>query len=285
MQLGLSANFVWMNLLKTVLEQGRDVAPRGLATKEILNFTTKIDMTRPMVTWPERVSSDANSKFHAFMFAEAAWILGGENRVETIAPFSKMISRFSDDGIFYHGAYGPKIIDQISHVVKSLSEDPFSRQAVINIWRESPPPTKDVPCTISVQFMLRDGILYCFDTMRSSDAWLGWPFDVFNFTMLSLMVAVLLKPRLGYTPTLGTLHLTAASQHLYEKNFEAARSVLSSSFVDTPTTVKITPDVFNSQMTSRELIDALWVTAHVLKDSTRSLEEACTWMGSVTCQK
>ena len=89
-----------------------------------------------------------------------------------------------------------------------------------------------LPCTISVQFVIRDGKLHCFDTMRSSDAWLGWPFDVFNFSMLAWMVLTLLRCRcnsdnhVSVGLELGSLHLTAGSQHLYIKNQDAVHEIL-----------------------------------------------------------
>ena len=109
-------------------------------------------------------------------------------------------------------------------VVDALSRDPDSRQAVIEIWRPNPRDSRDVPCTLTVQWMIRDGKLHCLDSMRSSDAWLGWPYDVFNFSMLSLYILLMLKERSAITLQhidlmarlqLGDLHLTAGSSHLY----------------------------------------------------------------------
>lgn len=225
-----TANQSWIRLLRTLSIHGSQANPRSMDTKEILGFQSVVDMNYPIVTVPRRVT--AGKTFHSFMFAEAHWILTGQNRVSSIKPFSAAIERFSDDKIFYHGAYGPKIIDQLTHVVDCLDKDPMSRQAVINIWRENPRVSKDIPCTISVQFMVRDGKLHCFDTMRSSDAWLGWPFDVFNFSMLAWMVLTLLRCRcnsdnhVSVGLELGSLHLTAGSQHLYMTNQDAVNEIL-----------------------------------------------------------
>ena len=225
-----TANQSWIRLLRSLSIHGSEANPRSMVTKEILAFQSVIDMNYPIVTVPRRVAAGEN--FHSFMFAEAHWILTGQNRVSSIKRFSASIERFSDDRIFYHGAYGPKIVDQLTHVVDCLDKDPMSRQAVINIWRENPRVSKDIPCTISVQFVIRDGKLHCFDTMRSSDAWLGWPFDVFNFSMLAWMVLTLLRCRcnsdnhVSVGLELGSLHLTAGSQHLYIKNQDAVHEIL-----------------------------------------------------------
>ena len=59
------------------------------------------------------VLSKARSLGYKFMVAEAFWILSGRNDVEFMDKFSNKIKDFSDDGIFFNGAYGPKIIDQL----------------------------------------------------------------------------------------------------------------------------------------------------------------------------
>ena len=207
------ADDVWLGLLDKINRYGEQFAPRGQGTLEILGQQTMVDMRWPIVTIPERKMG------YKFMAAEAAWILSGDNRVSTISPFSRNISNFSDDGETFFGAYGPKIMDQLAHVVKTLELDPDSRQAVINIWRENPPPSKDIPCSISVQFLIRNNKLHCQYTMRSSDAWLGWVYDVFNFSMLSGVVLLGLGHKFPQLE-LGFLTLTAGSQHLYDRDRE-----------------------------------------------------------------
>ena len=75
------------------------------------------------------------------MAAEALWILSGDNKVETIAPYNKNIKQFSDDGIIFQGAYGPRIISQLDYVIESLRKDRESRQAVLTIWNPNPKPS------------------------------------------------------------------------------------------------------------------------------------------------
>jgi thymidylate synthase len=220
----LSANEAWTSLLAKILEHGKESKPRGLRIIELLNNTTQVSMIRPIVTANRRKLG------FKFMAAEAWWIISGRNDVESISPFSPHIAAFSNDGYHFDGAYGPKIIDQLRYVCDTLEDDLESRQAVIEVWRPNPRTSKDIPCTLSIQWMIREEhgqlLLHCFDTMRSSDAWLGWPYDVFNFSMLSAYILLMLKKRakLGLTQRkmedvarlkLGRLHLTAASQHLY----------------------------------------------------------------------
>lgn len=244
----------WKQALRTLLEHGLTVSPlsagaawRGRANRELRAFQTVIPMRTPVLL------SKSRKLGFRFLTAEAAWICSGDNKVSTIAPYAKAISSLSDDGQRFFGAYGPKFIEQLSFVVETLIKDPASRQAVIQIWREQPRTTKDTPCTLSWQFLLRDGELHCVATMRSSDIWTGWVYDVFNFSMVSAIVALELRQQakvfltgatsmpVSYgtsveevtarlemieTIQLGNLYLTAGSQHLYEMDVDGAQACL-----------------------------------------------------------
>lgn len=224
--------YVWLEAINDILTNGDEVSPRGQKTKEILQRTIEVDMRRPVLTIPQRKLS------YKFMAAEAYWILTGDNRVATIAPYNKNISQFSDGGETFFGAYGPKILSQMDYVIKKLMADPDSRQAGLTIWRECPPETKDVPCTVAIFFNIRNGLLNCHVFMRSSDVWLGVPYDVFNFSMLSHMICCFFNSdEIKVRP--GTLYLTAASSHLYERNFETARECISAEILEQAPTPEI----------------------------------------------
>lgn len=215
-----SASDQWLEAISNVVTNGVKVSPRMLSCTEIIGLQTRVDMNAPVMCVMER------NLGYRFMAAEAAWILSGDNRVKTIAPYSKAISKFSDDGVLFYGAYGPKIRDQVRYAANQLMKDPDTRQAVINIWRENPPITKDVPCTLSVQFLIRDGKLHVIDTMRSSDLWLGWPYDVFNFSMLARYILIYIRQVSGRSYALGNLYLTAGSAHLYDTDIDDAIDLL-----------------------------------------------------------
>ena len=121
------ANLAWLTLLEAILDQGEEQTPRGKRTLEIIGKTTKFDMSKPIITVRNRKLG------YKFLAAEAWWIASGSNRVDEIAPYSKMISSFSDDGLTFRGAYGPKIMDQLPWVAEQLSNDPNTRQAVLSI--------------------------------------------------------------------------------------------------------------------------------------------------------
>lgn len=219
-----SANFEWLSELSWAFNKGNDVTPRGQLTKEVLQQTSIVNMRRPVVTLPERKLSTK------FLGGEAYWILSGDNRVETIAPYNKNIVNYSDDGQTFFGAYGPRILSQLDYVIDKLKSDADTRQAVLTIWRENPPETKDVPCTVAVHFMIRDHKLNCHVYMRSNDLWLGFPYDVFNFSMLSHLVCCKLNAFVvengGVIIEPGMLYHTASSRHIYEQHFEQVEQLI-----------------------------------------------------------
>jgi thymidylate synthase len=167
----------------------------------------------------------ARNLSYDFMYREAWWILSGNNRTDLLTKYAPSMMKFSDDGWRLNGAYGPKIVDQMSYVLETLGNDPSSRQAVINIWRERPGSSKDIPCTLSVQFLIRDKHLHMVVTMRSSDIWLGLPYDVFTFTMLACQLGIELNKDWGMELSLGTCYHNAGSRHVYMSDWEKINSV------------------------------------------------------------
>ena len=203
--------------------------PRGLKIAEVLNDSWIIDMDNPIIL------NEARKLSYDFMFGEAAWMLSGKNDVATVSKYAGAIKRFSDNGITFFGAYGPKIIDQLPYVLDILEKDQDTRQAVLNIWRENPRSSKDIPCTLSLQFFLRKASdtlwLHTVATMRSNDIYLGTPYDSFNFSAISFYLALLLNER-GIECKLGKLNIQAGSRHLYETDFKKVDDILTSDDID-----------------------------------------------------
>ena len=214
----------WRALLGSILYSGQDVAPRGQPTKEVLhtNFIT-VDMARAVVTDPVRKLN------YRFMCAEALWILSGSNELAPLTKFNSKMAQFSDDGRTLAGAYGPPVTAQLDYVVKALLDDRETRQAALTIWRQNPPKSRDVPCTIAMAFSIRDDRLHQHVFMRSSDAWLGIPYDIFSFSCIGLWVACVFNQNVDRRAVLpGQLTISMTSSHLYERDLENARAVLDS---------------------------------------------------------
>lgn len=212
-------NIEWISRLLDLINDGEEHHPRGLKVKELLNQQFTVNMSHPILSIPDRKLG------YRFMVREAWWIMDGRNTVDTITNYSKAINTFSNDGIHFDGAYGPRVVDQIRYIVDTLEKDPDSRQAVMTIWRPNPRESKDIPCTVAVQWFIRNGTIHCVDTMRSSDIWLGLPYDIFNFTMLTGYIMLCLKQR-GIHLDLGTISINAGSQHIYENQFEKAKNII-----------------------------------------------------------
>jgi thymidylate synthase len=148
-------------------------------------------------------------------FAELCWYLSGSDDPAFIGHYIPRYTELADNGRL-HGAYGPRLlkwrgeIDQLAQVTAILKTKTDSRQAVIQLFdaADLTAPHKDVPCTCSLQFFKRTGRLDLVTYMRSNDAFLGFPHDVFAFTMLQELIATYLSLELGsYKHVVGSLHL------------------------------------------------------------------------------
>lgn len=204
----------WLCLLN-YLKYARLVNPRGLPCREYEGTVIRVnDLRCNILVHPKRKLN------YRFLVAEWLWIAFGRNDVATLARYNPELGKFSDDGLTFAGAYGPRLAPQWDWVYEKLKADPQTRQAICSIWTPTPGPSKDVPCTLNFQFLLRDGQLNAIVNMRSSDAWLGLPYDFFTFSQLTNSLA----GRLGVVP--GWLQLNLGSSHLYEADREKALAVL-----------------------------------------------------------
>lgn len=207
-----SAESEWKRILGELLNVPDETpSPRGKETREQVGGRYRVQMP----AFLDLVDREVNVPF---MFAEAAWILSGSNRLADIRPFMNGYQAFSDDGVFLQGAYGPRVVDQLGYVVDCLEADHDSRQAFINIWRERPRSSKDIACTTSMQFILRRGQLHSVTTMRSQDVVYGYTYDVSTFSAVANAVRLLLQER-GVDSRLGHLTVNAGSLHLYRDPF------------------------------------------------------------------
>lgn len=204
----------WLVHLNALQEYGTCIGPRGMGTRELLNRTISFDGRTCLLDVPSRGLN------YRFAVAEFVWMAFGQRAVEPLSQFNQVMSQFSDDGITLTGAYGPHICGLKQRVLRKLKDDPNTRQAVIVIPRPSVYSTKDEPCTLAFQLLLRGGKLHGVLTMRSSDAWLGVPYDAFTFGMLLNCFA----GELGVE--VGRLTMNLASAHLYDRDLDAAQRVL-----------------------------------------------------------
>lgn len=164
-----------------------------------------------------------------YALGELLWYGAGDNSVEFISAYGKMWERLTDDGITNNSAYGEIIegrhmFNQAKQVVKQLKEDPNSRRAKININvpNINSITTNDEPCTLTLQYLIRDGKLNATTMMRSNDVWFGLPYDVLFFTTLQKVIA----EDLGIE--CGTYFHFVTSMHMYLRNKEDIVKAVSS---------------------------------------------------------
>lgn len=212
----------WPQLLEYVLRFGREVKPRGQATTEVTAASFTLTDPRRAIIW-----SGARKLNHAFGAAEFLWVISGQDDSDVLGFYNSKMLDFADQlpkRVGYpprlFGAYGPPIVEQLPYVVDNLTRDPDSRQAVITIWRPSPPATRDVPCTVALQFLRRENKLELITTMRSNDLFLGTPYDVPLFCRVQSYVASVLGLEVG------PYHHQAGSLHIYERNIEELKPAL-----------------------------------------------------------
>lgn len=183
------------------------MSPREQSTREeIDSHVLNINSTWNLLDVPKRKLN------FRFAVAEWLWMSMGLSDVETLAFYNSKMRAFSDDGERLTGAYGPHICAQLPRIIRQLERDWSTRQAVIEIPRPQDEHTKDNPCSLSLQFLHRRGQLHCIATMRSSDLWLGVPYDTFTFTQIQSAIAGRLKTTRGF------FSLHAGSSHLYERD-------------------------------------------------------------------
>lgn len=204
----------YSDLVNEIILTGERVSPRGQQTLELRNVT--IEILNPRKSAPLGVNRKLPTKIVA---AEAIQLLAGVSDLRQLdAASNGNFTRFSDDGVVLSGAYGPRTHSQLANVVRTLRDDPDSRQAGATIWHghETDNPSKDVPCTLNLFFSIRNKKLEMSTYMRSNDVWLGSAIDFPVFCQVQSSVAWALGVEIGsYTHT-------AVSLHIYEQDIEAA---------------------------------------------------------------
>lgn len=172
---------------------------------------------------------------------ELCWYLSGSNSAAQISYYIPAYER-EGEGDEVHGGYGPRLINwngvnQISSVIETLRLKPSSRRAVIQLFDHDDlqGTYKDVPCTCTLQFLIRNNEMQLISYMRSNDVYLGLPHDIFSFTMLQELVACSLDLSVGrYVHFVGSLHL-------YERDRSKAMAFLKEGWQGTTSCMPVMP--------------------------------------------
>jgi thymidylate synthase len=218
----------YLDLLQHVLQNGHPKADRtGTGTLSVFGWQMRFDLAErfPLIT-TKRVH--LKSVIH-----ELLWFLRGETNVKSLNEAGVSIW---DEWAAPDGELGPiygyqwrswptadgRQIDQIAEVLRLLRCEPHSRRMIVSAWNVGDVPKMALaPCHTMFQFYVLDGKLSCQLYQRSADVFLGIPFNIASYALLTLMLAQVTQLALGeFIHTLG-------DAHLYLNHLEQAREQLS----------------------------------------------------------
>lgn len=233
----------YLDLLKTVLEQGTDRTDRtGTGTHSLFGHQLRFDLSEgfPLLT---------TKKVHLkSIIHELLWFLSGDTNVKYLNDNGVSIwNEWADEEGNLGRVYGAQwrswktssgeTVDQIQELLSNLKRDPYSRRHLVVAY--NPGEIKEMalpPCHAFFQFYIANGKLSCQLYQRSADIFLGVPFNIASYALLTMMMAQVLDLRPGdFVHTFGDLHL-------YNNHIEQAKLQLSRDTKSLPL-MKINPEV------------------------------------------
>jgi thymidylate synthase len=223
------------DLLRLVLEQGAPRADRtGTGTLSVFGAQARFDLR-------ERFPLLTTKKLHLkSIIHELLWFLQGDTNVRSLNEKGVTIwDEWADEKgelgpvygaqwIRWRGA-GGAVINQIDNVMAEIKRNPESRRLIVSAWNVADIEQMALPpCHVLFQFYVRDGELSCQLYQRSADLFLGVPFNIASYSLLTMMVAQVCDLRPGeFIHTFGDLHL-------YQNHLDQAREQLSRQFRPLP---------------------------------------------------
>lgn len=259
-------------LFLNVLKSGSKIAPRGITTIEMINSHMIIEQPRMRI-----VTSKTRKQNVGIGIAEFIAIIREIDDVPFFSKVSKSFAKFSSNGKVIDGAYGGRMnhgdsakSNSVRQVIKLLGKDPASRQAVIPIFQKKDlsPKSNATPCTMTLQFMIRDEKLICITNMRSNDVEWGVTYDVFMFTMLQEFIA----NQLGIE--VGQYYHNAGSIHIYDYHFDRFNSYL------TEASSAIKPQPMRKMPRNFDFCECLLIEQAIRCDTFSHFDQTCSLMKS-----
>ena len=233
----------YLDLLRHVLEHGDEKADRtGTGTRSVFGWQMRFDLGEgfPLVT---------TKKLHTrSIIHELLWFLKGETNIAYLKDNKVSIwDEWADESGELGPVYGKQwrswegadgaAIDQISWLIDEIKRNPDSRRLIISAWNVADLPKMALmPCHSLFQFYVVDGKLSCQLYQRSGDIFLGVPFNIASYALLTHMVAQVCGLKVGdFVHTLG-------DAHLYSNHFDQAREQLARTPGTLPT-LHLNPEV------------------------------------------
>ena len=235
----------YLDLIQQIYDRGAIKEDRtGTGTRSLFGHQMRFDLADsfPLLT---------TKKLHLrSIIHELLWFLTGDTNIQYLRD-NKV--RIWDEWADEDGNLGPvyghqwrswqstdgRVIDQISDVIGNIKSNPDSRRLIVSAWNVGDVDKMALPpCHLLFQFYVANGKLSCQLYQRSADVFLGVPFNIASYALLTLMVAQVTSLQPGeFVHTLG-------DAHLYSNHLEQAELQLSREPLDLPT-LRINPDVTN----------------------------------------
>lgn len=217
----------YLDLLNKIMTEGKFKSDRtGTGTKSIFGYQMRFDLSEgfPLLT---------TKKVHLkSIIYELLWFIKGDTNIKYLNDHGVTIW---DEWADANGELGPvygaqwrhwktvdgREIDQLANLMRSLKENPDSRRHIISAWNVADVDRMALPpCHSLFQFYVADNRLSCQLYQRSADVFLGVPFNIASYALLTMMVAKVC----GYTP--GDFVHTLGDTHIYLNHFEQVRTQL-----------------------------------------------------------
>ena len=248
----------YLDLMRRVMQEGTLKADRtGIGTKSVFGHQMRFDLSEgfPCIT---------TKKLHLkSIIHELLWFLKGETNIKYLKDNGVRIwDEWADENGDLGKVYGyqwrswpspdGKHIDQISQVVETLKNNPDSRRIIVSAWNVGEIENMALPpCHAFFQFYVANGKLSCQLYQRSADIFLGVPFNIASYALLTMMIAQVCNFKLGdFIHTLG-------DAHIYTNHFDQVKLQLTRECKKLPT-MKINPkikNIFDFTFTDFKLID------------------------------
>jgi thymidylate synthase len=233
----------YLDLLQHILDNGTEKTDRtGTGTKSCFGYQMRFDLQKgfPMVT---------TKKLHVkSIFYELLWFLKGDTNIKYlkengVSIWDEWANEAGELGPVYgeqwrswKGADGV-VVDQITELIKQIKTTPDSRRLIVSAWNVAELPKMALmPCHTLFQFYVADGKLSCQLYQRSADVFLGVPFNIASYALLTMMIAQVCDLECGdFVHSFGDVHL-------YNNHIEQAKLQLTRTPFELPT-LKINPAV------------------------------------------
>lgn len=233
----------YLDLLQHILDNGIEKDDRtGTGTKSVFGYQMRFDLSKgfPLLT---------TKKMHLkSIIYELLWFLKGDTNTKYLNEHGVTIwDEWADENGNLGPVYGEQwrswknadsdTIDQITNVIHEIKNNPDSRRLIVSAWNVGElKKMKLLPCHCLFQFYVANGKLSCQLYQRSADVFLGVPFNIASYALLTMMIAQVANLELGeFVHTLG-------DAHLYKNHIEQTKLQLSREPYSLPM-MKINPEV------------------------------------------